>query len=202
NTNLESLIAKGWKVPSSLNEAEAMLKSGSLEAEEWYCGPLNHWSPNLSDYDLFGILYQGGSGYGDPLEREPERIAKDIANGLLSEAVAKKVYGFAKTPEKTAALRERMKKKRLAESVPAERWWRQERKRAKAGDVAPVAAQMFARSAKLSSKIRDLYLEFWKLDEFPYADTGAIDFQTPAPSGFYYAKSPVKPVKSRGTATA
>jgi len=56
---------------------------------------------------------------------------------------------------------------------------------------------MFARSAKLSNKIRDLYLEFWKLDEFPYADTGRVDFRTAAPSGFYYAKSPVKPSKPR-----
>jgi acetone carboxylase alpha subunit len=194
-TNLQRLIAEGRKVPDSLNEAEAMLKSGELTAEEWYCGPLNHWSPNLSDYDLFGILYQGGSGYGDPLEREPERIAKDIANGLLSPALAKKIYGHAQTPEKSAALRARMKKKRLAESMPAERWWRRERKRAKTGNVAPMVAQMFARSAKLSDKVRDLYLDFWKLDEFPYADTGTVDFQTARPSGFYYAKSPVKPGK-------
>jgi acetone carboxylase alpha subunit len=191
-TNLETLIAKGHKVPSHLNEAEAMLRNGELRAEEWYCGPLNQWSPNLADYDLFGILYQGGSGYGDPLARDPERIAKDIANGLLSEAVARKVYGFAGTPQKTAALRTRMRKARLREAIPAERWWKQERRRAARGGVAPMVAQMFTRSAKLSSKIKDLYLNFWKLDEFPYAETGTVDFQTSAPTGFYYAKSPVK----------
>lgn len=201
-TNLQALIERGDKVPSSLNEAEAMLKSGALEAEEWYCGPLNHWSPNLGDYDLFGILYQGGSAYGDPLERDPQRIAKDIVNGLLSEATAKKVYGFGKTAEKTAALRQQIRKKRLAESVPADEWWREERKRAKAGKVAPMVAQMFARSAKLSDKVKRLYLDFWKLDEFPYTDTGTRDFQTTAPTGFYYAKSAVKPAKPTTPATA
>jgi hypothetical protein len=56
-----------------------------------------------------------------------------------------------------------------------------------------VVAQTFARSAKLSNKIRDMYLDFWQLDQFPYADTGNVDFQTNAPTGFYFPKSAVKP---------
>jgi len=196
-TNLRKLIDAGKKVPSSINEAERMLRSGTLQAEEWYVGPLNQWSPNLKDDDLFGVLYQGGSGYGDPLERDPARIEKDMSNGLLSDAIAKKVYGFAGTEAKTAALRDKLKKKRLAQSVPAERWWKQERKRARRGQVSTVVAQTFARSAKLSNKIKDLYLDFWRLDAFPYADTGNVDFQTNAPTGFYFPKSAVKPVPEK-----
>jgi acetone carboxylase alpha subunit len=192
-TNLRKRIDAGKKVPSSINEAEGMLKSGALEAEEWYVGPLNQWSPNLKDDDLFGVLYQGGSGYGDPLERDAARIEKDMANGLLSERVAKKMYGYAGNEAKTAALRDKLRKQRLEESIPAERWWKQERKRAKKGDVSTVVAQTFARSAKLSNKIKDMYLDFWELDAFPYADTGNVDFQTNAPTGFYYPKSAVKP---------
>ncbi|HYA34465.1 MAG TPA: hydantoinase B/oxoprolinase family protein, partial [Candidatus Binataceae bacterium] len=195
-TNLQTLINRGEKVPQGLNEAEAMLRSGRIKAEEWYCGPLNQWSPMLSEYDLFGIMYQGGSGYGDPLAREHERITKDIDNGLLGESVARKIYGYAKTIEKTEAIREQMRKKRLAESIPAEKWWKEERRRAKAGRVAPMVSQMFARSAKLSDKIKSDYLAFWKLDEFPYTDTGTVDFHTAAPAGFYHAKSPVKPPKA------
>ncbi|MGH7804129.1 MAG: hypothetical protein ACREQJ_07255, partial [Candidatus Binatia bacterium] len=164
----------------------------------WYVGPLNQWSPNLKDDDLFGVLYQGGSGYGDPLQRDTARIEKDVTNGLLTEPVAKKVYGYAGTEKKTAALRDSLRKKRLKESIPAERWWREERKRAKKGAVAPVVGQTFARSAKLSNKLRDLYLEFWKLEKFPYTDTGSVDFQTAAPTGFYFPKSAVKPAKAGG----
>jgi acetone carboxylase alpha subunit len=195
-TNLRKLIEAGKKVPSSINEAEQMLKSGALQAEEWYVGPLNQWSPNLRDDDLFGVLYQGGSGYGDPLERDPARIGKDMANGILSDAVARKVYGFAGDEAKTAALRDKLRKKRLAESISAERWWKQERKRAQKGRVSTVVAQTFARSAKLSNKIKDMYLDFWQLDEFPYTDTGSVDFQANAPTGFYFPKSPVKPASA------
>jgi len=192
-TNLLELIAKGKKVPTSLNEAETMLREGKLKATEWYCGPLNQWSPNLKDGDLFGVLYQGGSGYGDPLERDPARIEKDIANGLITEAVAKKVYGYAGNAKKTAVLRDKLRKKRLADSVPAEKWFAAERKRAKKGDVGKVVAQTFARSALLSDKLAKIYCAFWKLDEFPYKDTGNIDFQTQSPTGFYYPKSSARP---------
>lgn len=35
----------------------------------------------------------GGGGYGDPLDREPERVATDVANGLLSQERALAAYG-------------------------------------------------------------------------------------------------------------
>ncbi len=191
-SNLAEIIARDDKVPSSINEAEAMLKDGTLTAEEWYCGPLNTWSPNLSDGDLFGVNYNGGCGYGDPIERDRALIEKDLFNGLTTPAFARKAYGYAKTEKKTAELRAEIRKKRLAESVPASQWWRNERKRARTGEVGKIAAQTFARSAHMSDMIKDKYLKFWQLKKFPYTDTGNIDFRTTAPTGFYYPKSPVK----------
>jgi acetone carboxylase, alpha subunit len=169
-----------------------MLKDGTLTAEEYYCGPLNTWSPNLADGDLFGVNYNGGCGYGDPLQRDRALIEKDLFNGLLSEGMARKVYGYAKTVEQTETNRAKMRAKRLQESVPAAQWWRQERKRAAKGDIGPIAAQTFARSAELSDKVRDLYLAFWDLKKFPYSDTGKVDFKVASPTGFYYPKSPQK----------
>ncbi|MSR14821.1 MAG: hypothetical protein EXR86_09730 [Gammaproteobacteria bacterium] len=195
-TNLKALIDRGKKVPQSVNEAEEMLKDGRLKAKRWYCGPLNQWSPNMADYDLFGVIYQGGSGYGDPLARDPALIEKDLTNGLLTKDIAKKIYGF--DGDKTADRRATMCQRRLRESVPAHTWWRKERGRAKKGDVSKVVSETFARSAQLSTKLKDLYLEFWRLKEFPYKDTGSADFQVEAPTGFYYPKSarkPAEPVK-------
>jgi hypothetical protein len=150
---------------------------------------LNTWSPNLADGDLFGVNYNGGCGYGDPLQRERRLIEKDLFNGLISHQMARKVYGYANTAAETERLRERLRKKRLDESKPASQWWREERKRAAKGAIGPVAAQTFARSAKLSDKIRDKYLEFWNLKKFPYTETGNVDFTVQAPTGFYYPKS-------------
>jgi N-methylhydantoinase B len=39
----------------------------------------------------------GGGGYGDPLEREPELVARDAENGLVSIERAREVYGVALT---------------------------------------------------------------------------------------------------------
>lgn len=193
-TNLKELIAGNEKLPTTIEEAAAMLEDGRIQAREWYCGPLNQWSPNLSDHDLFGVVYQGGSGYGDVLERDVRLIERDLANQLVTPEFAKKAYGY--DGANTEAEREARRKKRLAESVPAEQWWAQERRRAKSGEVGTIVAQTYARSAKLSTKLKDLYLKFWEIDEFPYADTGEADFTVTTPTGFYFPKSPVREKKA------
>jgi N-methylhydantoinase B len=37
----------------------------------------------------------GGGGFGDPLDREPERVATDVANGWVSRERARENYGVA-----------------------------------------------------------------------------------------------------------
>jgi len=193
--NLKEMAARDERIPRSVNEAEAMLKDGRIKAEDWYCGPLNTWSPNLSDGDLFGVMYSSGPGYGDPIEREHARLEKDLANGLITPNFARKAYGYAKSEAKTEENRAKMRAQRLEESVPASHWWRAERKRARVGDVGKVVSQTFARSVRMSDKIKDMYLDFWQLKKFPYTDTGTTDFHTESPTGFYYPKSPQKPYK-------
>ena len=34
-----------------------------------------------------------GGGYGDPLDREPERVVTDVENGLVSRQEAREIYG-------------------------------------------------------------------------------------------------------------
>jgi len=40
-------------------------------------------------------ITQPGGGYGPPAEREPERVAKDVAEGWISAARARQVYKVA-----------------------------------------------------------------------------------------------------------
>ena len=35
----------------------------------------------------------GGGGWGDPLERDPARVAEDVSEGFISAAAAKRSYG-------------------------------------------------------------------------------------------------------------
>jgi N-methylhydantoinase B len=43
--------------------------------------------------DVYRTVSQGGGGYGDPLDRDPHRVADDVANGLVSSVWARRAYG-------------------------------------------------------------------------------------------------------------
>jgi N-methylhydantoinase B len=43
--------------------------------------------------DVFAYSFQGGGGYGDPLERDPEDVRADVAAGRVTEAAAERFYG-------------------------------------------------------------------------------------------------------------
>jgi N-methylhydantoinase B len=47
------------------------------------------------------IRSAGGGGYGDPLEREPERVALDVEEGYVSEQAARQLYGVVLRPDGT-----------------------------------------------------------------------------------------------------
>jgi N-methylhydantoinase B len=44
----------------------------------------------------------GGAGYGDPFEREPERVQRDVEDDLVSVAAAREQYGVVIDPETLA----------------------------------------------------------------------------------------------------
>jgi N-methylhydantoinase B len=49
--------------------------------------------------DLLSVEFAGGGGWGDPLERDPERVREDIVRGYVSPASARDVYGVVLTPD-------------------------------------------------------------------------------------------------------
>ena len=62
------------------------------------------------------IRCAGSGGYGDPLDREPERVLKDVIDGYVSAQAARELYGIVVTGggrgidrDATAALRQRMR---------------------------------------------------------------------------------------------
>jgi len=53
----------------------------------------------LKPGDVVSIDAAGAGGYGNPLEREPERVEEDVMNGYVSLKSAKKEYGVILNPE-------------------------------------------------------------------------------------------------------
>jgi N-methylhydantoinase B len=76
------------------------------------------------------IRCAGSGGYGDPLEREPDRVLKDVIDGYVTAKAARELYGVALTNDNrnidatsTGALRQRVRAAReegKAVSVAAE----------------------------------------------------------------------------------
>jgi len=69
--------------------------------------------------DIVWTKSGGGGGVGDPLDREIERVRRDLMNEYVSHGVARKVYGVVIDPqtfvvdcEATEALRQRMKRRK------------------------------------------------------------------------------------------
>ncbi len=51
--------------------------------------------------DVMEIRTGGGGGYGDPLEREPARVVRDVELGYTSMDAATSIYGVALLPDRT-----------------------------------------------------------------------------------------------------
>jgi N-methylhydantoinase B len=52
----------------------------------------------LKQGDRLRTVTPGGGGWGDPLTRDPEAVARDVAEGLVSRERAEAVYGVVLGP--------------------------------------------------------------------------------------------------------
>lgn len=74
--------------------------------------------------DVYYCLWQGGGGYGDPIDRDPKKVAEDVRDGYVSEDEALETYGVVLDENgnviegKTTARRETIREQRLA----ADQW--------------------------------------------------------------------------------
>ncbi|MGH6781034.1 MAG: hydantoinase B/oxoprolinase family protein, partial [Sphingomonadaceae bacterium] len=52
--------------------------------------------------DTVTIETSGGGGFGDPARRDPKRLAKDLADGLVTPQAASRFYGTEQAKEEAA----------------------------------------------------------------------------------------------------
>lgn len=74
----------------------------------------------LGNEDILSVEYNGGGGYGDPLDRDPSRVLGDVVNGMVSPQCARGLYGVVVEAgsnrlkeEETARRREEIRQERL-----------------------------------------------------------------------------------------
>jgi N-methylhydantoinase B len=82
DTNIRELLASGV-LPAELEQID-----GELELFE---DSIVRTSQRRDD--VYRVVAMGGGGYGDPLEREPDRVLRDAISGAVSVAHAREPYG-------------------------------------------------------------------------------------------------------------
>jgi N-methylhydantoinase B len=55
--------------------------------------------------DVYAVLWSAAGGFGDPLERDPAKVAADVENGDVSEKAALEIYGVVLGDERATARR-------------------------------------------------------------------------------------------------
>jgi len=74
--------------------------------------------------DVFAVSWQGGGGWGDPLDRVPSSVLRDLYRGAISPRTAAEIFGLVTSPNgvdepATAARRHAIRRARVGEFQPA-----------------------------------------------------------------------------------
>jgi acetone carboxylase alpha subunit len=168
--DLDERIAEHKPLPHSMSGDGEHIDVVELLEGEVEVADGQYASSPFSEGDVYTHAYGSGGGYGDPLDRDPEQVAADVGNGMVSPRAARETYGVVLATDGTDAeateeLRGEMRRARLASAVPTRDWLTAERERVLASDfVGPVKA-MYRSSMAMSSAFAAEFRRFWELDE-------------------------------------
>jgi N-methylhydantoinase B len=75
--------------------SDVLLNPGSVNEERLP----TKFTRRIRHDDVVRVVVAGGGGYGDPSERDPDAVSRDVADGKLTAACATSVYGRASDEE-------------------------------------------------------------------------------------------------------
>lgn len=91
-TDLQERLANKALLPESLDSIQGRREILSCK----------HVRTPMAAGDVWYHSWQAGGGYGDPLAREPEAVANDVARRAVSAAAAREIYGVVVRQDGTA----------------------------------------------------------------------------------------------------
>jgi N-methylhydantoinase B len=115
NAQIERVKCRPWGLYDGLSGSgnEVFIERGDGVVERYPSGKV--LARVLRAGDAYVLASGGGGGFGSPLERAPEDVARDVAQGYISRRSAHALYGVLFSPDgravdtaATAALRARM----------------------------------------------------------------------------------------------
>ena len=117
NPNLWEKMQRSDKdLPSDLHQ---MVKERTIKGN-YIFESMSRITRTIANEEIFLDMGDGGPGYGDVLERDPEKVIEDLRKEIISHRTARDVYRVAYNPEtlevnikKTTELRQQERKNRL-----------------------------------------------------------------------------------------
>ena len=119
----------------------------------------------------------GSQALGDPIERDPELVRRDLDDGWGRERIASDVYGVAARLDEatkrwsvdaaaTEKKREAIREQRKRRGITFREWWQRERERILAKEnMSQAVLDMWRSSMRLSPGYASELRAFWKLPE-------------------------------------
>lgn len=89
--NVEYLIYRDtdvWTTAGAFPPALEQLTAQQLDRCPWGLHPLQYG-------DVFYVCMPGSGGYGDPLDRQPDKVARDLVEQKISASAAREIYGIS-----------------------------------------------------------------------------------------------------------
>jgi acetone carboxylase alpha subunit len=127
----------------------------------------------LVDYDIIVHPIGGAQAMGDPIERDPNSVQRDLDEGWTSVRVASDIHGVVTSKPNgryvvdetaTEAKRRQMREDRKRRAVPFKEWWQAERKKVETEENMDIAVRkMWEGSMRLSQGYGDEIRKFWDL---------------------------------------
>jgi len=177
NTNIKDLIDQRKPLPHSLGSPEnpemAKYLSGDLELNHRINFPAYPTPPHT----VIENLQMGGSGLGDPLERDPDLIQTDLVKVVVSQQAAEQICGVVMegdwsnprslkcNREETEKLRARMRAERKQKGIPAREYIKINRDKILKGDMPKYPKEMINRLLEFSPAWATWFRNEWELPE-------------------------------------
>ncbi|WP_249361494.1 hydantoinase B/oxoprolinase family protein [Haloterrigena sp. H1] len=190
DTDLKERFENGEDYPQSDLDPESGDFESKIEGEVTRRPEGISTPKEFDDYDMYLNYLRGGSGLGDPLEREPEKVVEDIHDGYVLPRHAKDAYAVVVNKvddeakhnsavqgeweldeEATEELREERMEEREERAQPVSEWYEDERLRIRDDeDLIEDVKKTYESSMRMSKQFTDFYCDFWELpDDFRFS---------------------------------
>ncbi len=119
-------LAGGWP-GSTVKQAmgRGAIENGQVRSGKWEVFGPKPGLMEMTNRDVFAVTWQGSGGWGDPLQRDPAAMQRDLDTGRVSAKAAKELYGVVTRSGKVSkkaseALRRKMRLARVGSLVTDE----------------------------------------------------------------------------------